>query len=278
MQSIVDSQEISPADIDRMNSERDNLAKQMESLTAKQEALNNAIWEKEIGVQKGIDSVEQSVAQYNSCLYSMAVLDSDLKSMRLELRLQGLEVVPSVNELKATLSQLRKNYSSGVHGLLNDAQDTLEKRERLSEAMSEKVEELKEMEQGVKKSNNSYGKEKQRMLDEATNAANEIARNDEFCVGVRGENNALLKASNEDLEETELYYEGLVTEVSREREDKIKSVVKTLEEIIAFKSKVSALLGEFRDAVDVEEESTLALEGEIAGDDLTVGLESLKLN
>ena len=57
LQATVDAQEISPADVDRMNSERDQLVKSLEVVGNKLDEVNKDIWEKEIGIQKKMDQV-----------------------------------------------------------------------------------------------------------------------------------------------------------------------------------------------------------------------------
>jgi kinetochore protein NDC80 len=57
LQEIVDSQELSPVDVDRMNAERDQLNKNLESFSEKIEEINKVIWEREIHCQKKGDEV-----------------------------------------------------------------------------------------------------------------------------------------------------------------------------------------------------------------------------
>ena len=57
LQATVDAQEISPADVDRMNSERDQLIKSLEILSGKLDEINKEIWDKEIQIQKKMDHV-----------------------------------------------------------------------------------------------------------------------------------------------------------------------------------------------------------------------------
>lgn len=58
-QNIVDNQELSPADVDRMNAEREQLKKSLEMLAAKAEQVNQMVWEKEILLQKKMDQVRR---------------------------------------------------------------------------------------------------------------------------------------------------------------------------------------------------------------------------
>lgn len=57
LQKAVDSQEISPADVDRMNSERDALSLSLAQLAEKQEEINQRVWDKEIVTQREMDQV-----------------------------------------------------------------------------------------------------------------------------------------------------------------------------------------------------------------------------
>jgi hypothetical protein len=57
LQAIVDAQELSPADVDRMNAEREALKKNLDAVVAKAEQVNQMVWEKEIELQKKMDQV-----------------------------------------------------------------------------------------------------------------------------------------------------------------------------------------------------------------------------
>lgn len=57
LQATVDAQEISPADVDRMNSERDQLVKSLEIVSSKLDEINKEIWDSEIQIQKKMDHV-----------------------------------------------------------------------------------------------------------------------------------------------------------------------------------------------------------------------------
>lgn len=57
LQETVDCQEISPADVDRMNSERDQLVKSLELVSSKLDEINKQIWDNEIQIQKKMDHV-----------------------------------------------------------------------------------------------------------------------------------------------------------------------------------------------------------------------------
>lgn len=92
LQQAVDSQEISPADVDRMNSERDSLSISLNQLAAKQDELNAAIWEKEIEIQREMDKLEACVKGFNSLAAALGLgsyQESQQKRFELSLNLHS---------------------------------------------------------------------------------------------------------------------------------------------------------------------------------------------
>ena len=57
LQDTIDKQEISPADVERMNSELVGLQRGLESVRKKGEEVEKGLWEGEIRGQKGMDKV-----------------------------------------------------------------------------------------------------------------------------------------------------------------------------------------------------------------------------
>lgn len=62
----VDAQDVSPEDIDRMNGEVEALVRQMELIKEGKEEGGKVFWERELQVQKKMDSVEALIHEYNS--------------------------------------------------------------------------------------------------------------------------------------------------------------------------------------------------------------------
>ncbi len=76
LQATVDSQEISPADVDRMNAERDQLAKTLNLMRTQLDDINKAVWNDEIALQKKMDALERSAEKFNAMLYKLDLLSS----------------------------------------------------------------------------------------------------------------------------------------------------------------------------------------------------------
>jgi kinetochore protein NDC80 len=76
LSATVDAQELSPADVDRMNAERDQLAKSLAGMSKQLDAVTKDIWNEEIALQKKMDALERSCDKFNTLLYKLDLLGS----------------------------------------------------------------------------------------------------------------------------------------------------------------------------------------------------------
>lgn len=63
---VVDSQELSPADVDRMNATRDQLATSLATCRENLDNINQSVWKSEIAVQKNMDMLEKKVQEFSN--------------------------------------------------------------------------------------------------------------------------------------------------------------------------------------------------------------------
>ena len=90
----MDAQPISPEDIDRMNAEREQLLKELESLASQRDALSEQSGALEVGVQKKRDVLEKLASAYNFLGEKIAVIPADAANaggMRFEVSLNFRE-------------------------------------------------------------------------------------------------------------------------------------------------------------------------------------------
>ena len=73
----VEKQELSPADVERMTTERDNLSKNIKLVNAKLDDLNTEVWDREIMIQKTMDSLEKLVEKFNTNLYKLDLINNN---------------------------------------------------------------------------------------------------------------------------------------------------------------------------------------------------------
>lgn len=77
LQAQVDSQNICSEDIDKMNSEKDQLVKTLNSLNQIKEDTSRMFWEREVAVQKKIDVMEKLVQEYNFAGERIGIIPRD---------------------------------------------------------------------------------------------------------------------------------------------------------------------------------------------------------
>lgn len=76
LQATVDAQDLSPADVDRLNAERDQLAKSLALTSQNLDTVTKQVWAQEIALQKKMDVLERCVDKVNALLYKLEVLGS----------------------------------------------------------------------------------------------------------------------------------------------------------------------------------------------------------
>ena len=90
MQQTVDGQDLSPADVDRLNAERDQLAKSLALTSQNLDTITKQVWAQEIALQKKMDILERCVDKVNGLLYKLEVLginDPLLESISREIEI-----------------------------------------------------------------------------------------------------------------------------------------------------------------------------------------------
>lgn len=100
---IVDAQELSPSDVDRMNAERDQLVTSLASTRSNLDAINQRVWQSEISLQKQMDALEKRVAEFNSALYKLGLVGATTpftgisKELEIDLNASSVSNMTSVD-------------------------------------------------------------------------------------------------------------------------------------------------------------------------------------
>ncbi len=77
LQAQVEAQDICPEDIDRMNADKDQLVKTLESITLAKDEASKIFWDRELQVQKRLDAVEKAVQNYNFICERIGLIPKD---------------------------------------------------------------------------------------------------------------------------------------------------------------------------------------------------------
>ncbi len=102
MQKVVDAQQVRPEDVDRMNTDKEALLRQIETVQAKSESVAKVVWENEITLQKRMDHLEKLVQDYNQMAFRLNLLDPSSPNaegvrFELELNIHAARVEDAIN-------------------------------------------------------------------------------------------------------------------------------------------------------------------------------------
>ncbi|KAI9353822.1 HEC/Ndc80p family-domain-containing protein [Obelidium mucronatum] len=266
---IVDAQPISPADVDRMTSEREQLVRSLEALAKKADETNKVFWEKEMAVQKKMDQLEKLVQSFNTLSYDLGFLspeskDSEGINFELELYFNSSKAdeVVSVdlqNTIKPLLLKIRSKYNANAHACEDEAIAVQENLDRLTEAHAEKCDELMALETKITKLNDQFNEEKE-VYARANSAASkeaEVLEHDMQRMKLETANSLAL--SQQRVQKAVSEYDQLCHRFQEVKDQVEKAVLKVLEGLIGMKERVSAVCVELRDIVNADLEETKAM-------------------
>ncbi|KAJ3196946.1 kinetochore-associated Ndc80 complex subunit ndc80 [Irineochytrium annulatum] len=259
LQKIVDMQEISPADVDRMTAERDQLARTLEAVAIKTDESNKAAWEKEITLRKTIDQCEKNIQEFNLRAYRLGLHsahnpDSEGVNFELILNVHGDKIEEIISEdlksrAKPILMKLRAKYNATLHKLQDELIALQETIDRLSEASSEKLEELILIESRIAQLNQQYEEEREQLAAMNAKSSEEMQSLERDMQKMRLDSTATLAASQQKVQKASIEFEQMQHRYQDRRGRLLKEVFKTMEDIITFKEHIGDRLKEVCEVV-----------------------------
>ncbi len=120
LQEAVDKQGISVQDIDRMNSERERLAKGLDAVSVKLEEAKRKVNEKELEACTRLEELERAVERFNSAGYRAGLIPSTAPNAK------GVDY-----ELVILANETTPNFSSSIGGGRNSTAATTRESDRL---------------------------------------------------------------------------------------------------------------------------------------------------
>ncbi|KAI8921009.1 HEC/Ndc80p family-domain-containing protein [Powellomyces hirtus] len=253
LQRTVDAQEISPADVDRMTAEREQLNQTLQAVAAKMDVANKLLWEKEISHQKNMDGLEKVIQEYNALAYQLGLLGADAVdpalSVELELRVHASRPDQMVSidlrsKAKPALMELRTRFNNVHHRAQNELIALQESLDNLAWAHAQKKEELVEMEAKVKQLTDRY-KEEQDQIGIANTASNEeIQQYERNIQRIKIESNGALIQSQQQMQKAVVEYDQLSRKCTAHRERQLNDLAQSLVDVFNFHQHVRTKLEE----------------------------------
>jgi kinetochore protein NDC80 len=232
LQEQVDRQGLSPADIDRMNSEKEKLNQGANQIAEKlKEAQAKLETHEDLAISK-LEALEHAVGRYNQLAYQIGITPSsapqaagrDFELQILPLQQDGGEGgnllldartgyqpgqtlnVDIRNTVKPFLEDLRRGISSSIHNTMDESIKTSEHIDRIVEILADKKDELETLEAKVQSTNNEYQEFKEYMQQEINTSNAEMEKQSANLKQMRvGMNKGRLEAEQK-LQSTSIEY------------------------------------------------------------------------
>ncbi|KAJ1929985.1 kinetochore-associated Ndc80 complex subunit ndc80 [Tieghemiomyces parasiticus] len=253
VQETVDAQEISPADIDRMNGERQKLSEVLQDLNGRLEELNRAVWQKEIDVQPKIDTIEQLVQEFNTRCYKLGITTAAggagvLNELQFDPTASVYEKMLSYDVKRVgrpVLADWRMKLNSKFIKTENDRMTLLEELDAIREAMQEKQDTLNDLEAQRARLETKFAEEKEVSIKTA-------ARNSEIDLLER--EIARLQQSNvssvlhwqQKAQSATMDFNRLSGQAAERKQAATAELIKGLTDVVSFKGYIEKHLSELQ--------------------------------
>ncbi|KAH6564739.1 hypothetical protein BASA50_004094 [Batrachochytrium salamandrivorans] len=254
LQQIVDAQEISPADVDRMNAERDQLAFSLQTVSTKLESANKAVWEKEIALQKRMDQLEKVVQDYNSHAFKLGLVGSHSAelahvSKELELHIQADTQSRMVSvDLKGVVKPILENLKDRYNGALHKAQDDMlglqETLDQLVWTQTRDEEELLTVQSRIAFLNQRYNEEKEHVTMTTISMNEEIEQFERQIQKMKIDSNGIMIASQQKAQKATIEYEELSRMYTEQKEKVLNTLVRGLQDVFGMQTSIAAAIEE----------------------------------
>ena len=239
----VERQEISPADVERMNNEKAQLEELLTNVANQKDTIEKVIFDKEIQISKKAEDVEREISQFNSLGRKLRIIPSNAKyANNINYQLTFLSHAPDhvVDTIKSTikpsLDTLRVNLSRNILQCREELLTTKDKTDRCEEFISDKKDEIAVVESKTKKVENTYKKEKERMKDQLKQRQMEIENIQQEINRLKDTSAQTLSQSNKSLETLRQEYQELNNKFSIEKEEMNNCIIQTLENLATHKA------------------------------------------
>ncbi|XP_070568696.1 kinetochore protein NDC80 homolog [Ptychodera flava] len=152
LQHIYDTQELSAADVERINREKRDLTRHVEALEKEKEEIDKQIWNEEMEISRQHEEAENHVQEYNNQARQLKLIPPTAENahgidyeMRTQVHNQHPDfagIVDFAGTIKPALIQVKKQVSDAVHETQNRMISEEEACDQLMDMVNERKEEV----------------------------------------------------------------------------------------------------------------------------------------
>ncbi|RKP39008.1 HEC/Ndc80p family-domain-containing protein [Dimargaris cristalligena] len=262
-QQIVDVQEISPADIERMNSERQRLSENLRDLNIRVEELNKDVWQREIDIQPKIDLIEQLVQDFNTRCYKLGITSTSgpqrpFGELQFDPTAHAYEKMLSIDVKRAgrpVLAELRRKLNSNFLKIEGDRMTLAEELDTARETIQDKRDALEDLETQRLRLESKLNEEKERMNKETVAHNNEILVLERETDQMQQDNTTSVLHWQQRAQSVTMEFNRLSRHAAEKKEMANAELIKVLTDLISFKAYVEKQLSDLRMLSQHEQEA-----------------------
>lgn len=274
LQAQVDAQNISAADVEKMNSNHESLIKSLDTATQQSEEASARLLEHEREAQTKLDGLERAIQTYNTLGYKIGVIPASAPNAKgVDFELEYVDPVEQNrtwlatrpehlirtnlrHEVKPALAKLREELGTRGHQLVDEHDRLGEKADEASEALGDKKEELEALDAKLIATIEQFDEVRVTTAAE-TSAANATAEQMERDLSTAriSAQNGLLQVEQR-LQAVSIEHEQLQHAYAINHEAITRDVVKALDEVIQFRLHIASSLETLADEADNVEVET----------------------
>lgn len=262
LQGQVDAQDIRPEDIDKMNAEKEMLCKTMETLNQAKDEASKIFWEREVLVQKRMDTVEKLIQEYNysgerSGLIPVEAHNSQGIKFELTFNQHAIRSDQMIDldikeHIQANLLLLRDGYNKTILETQSAILELQETMDRLTEVTNDKIEELKGLEDKIRKINHQYTENRENFIAENRSSNEQIDNYNQDLQRMRSEMTTNHLQTEQRHQQISIQYEQALSRTKEDKDRIGKEILRILEDLINFKKTVEDSIAELDGVVKKE--------------------------
>ncbi|KAF8460367.1 HEC/Ndc80p family-domain-containing protein [Kalaharituber pfeilii] len=275
LQRAVDKQGLSPADIDRMNGERQKLETGLTQTSARIAELKVKAAEREQDAASKLEYLERAVSRYNTLAYQIGITppnasnagddDPGVEDPRLLYdSVTGYQPAQLVNrdlrhDIKPALNKLRQEIGDRIHQLQEEGFKGHELIDRVTEALSDLKEEVETLKARVAAAQTELEGIKETMTAESNASNTEIEKLERELQSLRIGMNSGVLSLDQRLQSVTIEYDQLEHAADALRQELHGEVERALSDIIKFKVHIQEGLGEYEKRLEDEVANALSV-------------------
>ncbi|KAI9366175.1 HEC/Ndc80p family-domain-containing protein [Zopfochytrium polystomum] len=247
LQKVVDAQQISQADVDRMNAEKDQFVATRKKLAESTDAQRQEMWRKETQLQKMMQELED----------------------KLNLNGQTVDEIVSIDlqsNVKPMLLQLRDKQKALVHKHQEESVAIQEQVDRVNERIQEMTESIELTVRRTQQLNDQYKEDKEVLSRLMASTRDEIEQIEQDIQRMRSDSEAELAFAKEKAVKKQMEFDQAFHRLMEARNRASKAASRALEDMITFRERVTDTLNDLEEsyAHTLKETKALKVIGDVS--------------